>query len=473
MNRDEFEHAFKALWARYQHSKMLFPSLDQIKEWALEKRLRVTNIQRRNVGPFHPVDCIVIETPEGKGCFPADPYAAHQQWERCTIEANRVAAIWEKLEWFSPLWISGGNVRKILKDAELLEPEAAIKSFNYHTSTIYTVHFEAVCIEQLMGAAKCVEDVRPLAREAFLAFYAGYKAASIAALIPAIEGAISKILPEQTHELPTMERVNRVIQGAIEYAAQIHYEGMWAPPIYKTADYLFSLDERVFCFETFRRWLQQSFYRNTKEYAGATSLNRHLFAHGISDEWQKASLSRLIVALATIGTIESWFKNDSSSTLFFPEPNEDSRLLHQQAILHGSVQMIVKDIEEATYHRSGKLTPELATDDGTLLRRANLMRDCIDDLVRPMREAGWNVEVQDDESDLYLIVIGKCRGEELRVALLYSCATDNDLYQSFAKECHAILYRGGPYKQDQFARGVKVHVGPVAGWRPPSPTDQA
>ncbi|MNR49147.1 hypothetical protein D3C85_1684820 [compost metagenome] len=53
------------------------------------------------------------------------------------------------------------------------------------------------------------------------------------------------------------------------------------------------------------------------------------------------------------------------------------------------------------------------------------------------------------------------------MALLYSCGSDNSLYKELEKDCDAILYRGAPYLQEQFARGVKVHVGPVAGWQPP------
>jgi hypothetical protein len=54
------------------------------------------------------------------------------------------------MEWFSPLWIPMGEVGKILNDAKNFSRERAIELFNYHTSTLYTVPFQAVCIAQIL-----------------------------------------------------------------------------------------------------------------------------------------------------------------------------------------------------------------------------------------------------------------------------------------------------------------------------------
>ena len=129
--------------------------------------------------------------------------------------------------------------------------------------------------------------------------------------------------------------------------------------------------------------------------------------------------------------------------------------------------MVIKLMEEKHYHESGKVVPVVPTDDGTTLRKSLLMKDCIDDLVRPLRNAGWAVEFTEDSSDIYVKLLAKSDTGSLSVALLYSCASDNCLYKDLEKDCDVILYRGAPYHQEQFARGVKVHVGPVAGWQPP------
>lgn len=467
MERKTVECAFSGIWARFQNSNQELVTLEEIKSWATGKGLTVSGVERRHIGRYGKTDCVVIHTEHGSACLPVTTEANRKYWISRNESYVKTAAIWEKLEWFSPLWVCRKDVTKILQDAEYRTAEEAIQMFNYHTSTIYTLSFEAVCIEQIMGTAPCLADIRPLAREAYLAFYAGYKSASIAALIPAIEGAISRILPKETQSLATMERVNRAVAGAIRYAAELHYEGMWAPASYKRVDYLFGMDEMVFAFETFRLWLQDSFYKNTDAYTGAACLNRHLFAHGLSPEWQQANLSRLIVAISTVGVIESWYHQDNSAPFLFPAVNKDSELLWHQAILHGSAQMVIKLMEEKRYHENGRLVPNVPTDDGATLRKALLMKDCIDDLVRPLRSAGWAVEFTDDSSDLYVKVLAKSKEGVLNVALLYSCGSDNSLYKELEKDCDAILYRGAPYLQEQFARGVKVHVGPVAGWQPP------
>jgi hypothetical protein len=125
-------------------------------------------------------------------------------------------------------------------------------------------------------------------------------------------------------------------------------------------------------------------------------------------------------------------------------------------------------LEQKRYQEHGRLVPEMPTDDGALLRQAVLSEDCINDLVRPMREAGWQVEVgEPEEQGLFMTVVANADGESFRAALLFSCATDNAVYRKLAETCDAILYRGVPYHQDQYAYGLKVHVGPVAGWQPP------
>ena len=74
-----------------------------------------------------------------------------------------------------------------------------------------------------------------------------------------------------------------------------------------------------------------------------------------------------------------------------------------------------------------------------------------------------------DEDGLYVTVSATVDGERFGAALLFSCATDNAIYRTLAADRDAILYRGAPYRQDQYAYGIKVHVGPITGWQPPLP----
>jgi hypothetical protein len=206
-----------------------------------------------------------------------------------------------------------------------------------------------------MTQARCLRDFCPLAREAYLAFYSGYRASSISALIPAIEGGLTRIGSHgYKNDDPINQRVERVVDRAIETAARHHFEQMWVPREYLTKDYLLGQDERIFAFETFRRWLNDSFFRKTGEYDGVTWLNRHLFAHGQDSKWQQsANFSRLIVALATLGVIESWYDENFNVSLNFPDMTDESKLLWQQALLRGEIQFRVQMTEQKTYQAHG------------------------------------------------------------------------------------------------------------------------
>jgi hypothetical protein len=464
------EDHFKAIWYRALNA----PSLatlkpEDIQLWAGERGLDVTLVEERYVGAFAKTPAIVLTVGEVKACFPKIPAQGDPAWELRRQKAEAKAALWEDMEWFSPLWVSRGAADKILNSAQGRSKQQAIDMFNYHTSTLYILSFQAVCIAQILPQTRSLKDVCALAREAYLAFYSGYRAASISALIPAIEGSLTRIVSGAGDELPVSAKVDRVINRAVETAARAHFEKMWVPQDYLSREYLFGQDERVFTFETYRRWLQKSFFRKTGEYDGVTWLNRHMFAHGTHSDWQQsANFSRLVVALATLALIESWHDDSHLVSLFFPEMNEDSKLLWQQALLQGNAQMSLKMIEQKRYQKHGRLVPEMPTDNGALLRKAMLSDDCIKELVRPIRDAGWSVEVgEPDEQALYVKVVAKADGKQFCAALLFSCATDNGIYRKLAETCEAILYRGAPYNQQQYAYGIDVHVGPVVGWLPP------
>lgn len=466
----DLDRHFQALWHRACNAAplgALTPELIQL--WATERGLDVTSVEKREVGIFARTPAVVLAVGDVKACFPKIPPTGDPNWEARRQAADAKAALWEKMEWFSPFWIPRDKTEKILGDARLRTREQAIQLFNYHTSTLYTLAFQAVCIAQMLPRARSLQEVCALAREAYLAFYSGYRAASISALIPAIEGGLTRIVSGSESELPTGVKIDRVIDRCIENAARLHYERMWVPQDYLTKDYLFGQDERIFAFETFRRWLQKSFFQKTGEYDGVTWLNRHMFAHGTHSDWQESgNFSRLVVALATLALIESWYDETHVLSLFFPDMNEDSKLLWQQALLQANAQMSLKLIEQQRYQKHGRLVPEMPTDDGALLRKALLSEECIKDLVRPLRDAGWMVEVgEPDESGLYVKVVAKADGQQFTVALLHYCATENGTYRKLAETCSAILYRGAPYKQQQYAYGIGVHVGPVAGWLPP------
>jgi len=467
----DFENELQRIWHRCRNLNGLDQlNTELVEKFAIDRGLAVEGAIEENIGIFAPSFKSIVLTVNGrKAGFPKISADNDPDWLKRKAAFEKQAAIWQKVEWFAPLWVANGDIGKLLKDIEHRDKKRAVEMFHYHTSTIYTLGFQAVCIAQLMPKARCLQDFHSVAREAFLSFYSGYRASSIAALIPLIEGTLARINTSASQNLKIPDRVNRLIDGAIRRAAELHFNGIWVPPEYMTKEFLFARDERVFFFETFRRWLNESFFQNTDNYDGATWLNRHIFAHGISNDWQQPSnFSRLIVALTTIGVVEAWHDNIQGVSLFFPGADDESELLWKQARIRGDMQLVIKTLEAKSYQGHGKLVPKMPNDDGSLLRKAELSRQCIADLVRPLRNAGWTVDVSEpDDKALFMTVLATSGEDKLKIALLYSCGTANELYKEFDKTCQVILYLGAPYRQAEFAYGIKAHVGPVTGWQPP------
>jgi len=469
MSDAKHQAQFLALWRRALGLATL-ADLDAatVALWAEDGGLTVFDVVEREVGIFQTTRAIVLTAEGGTACLPKVSATDDPKWRDNRAKADHVAQLWKKMEWFSPLWVSNGKLHELLKAVDRRSRDEAISLFDYHFSTVYTLAFQAVCIAQLLPRSRSLAAFAPLAREAYLAFYSGYRASSIAALIPVVEGALKRIILDPP-DLPVPDQIDRVIDRACALAARLHFDGMWVPREYLTIDYLFGQDERVFTFETFKRWLKGSFFRRTGEYDGSTWLNRHLFAHGTSSDWQQsANFQRLVIALTTLGVIESWHDESNQVPLLFPGMSEDSKLLWQQALLRGQMQMALNLNEQEHFQTHGRLVPELPTDNGITLRKVILSEECIRDLVRPLRAAGWSIEIgEPDERALYITVVATSGVERLTVAFLYSCGTGNELYRELEKSADAILYRGAPYHQEQYAYGVSVHVGPVIGWQPP------
>jgi hypothetical protein len=470
MPSSDLDSKFKGIWLRALNEpspENLTPEL--IVGWANSKGLANPVATARDFGPFLPAPSIVLEVEGGKACFPRISASGDSSWDMRRRAKEDEALLWKKMEWFAPLWLPRGKLKEMLAAVRHSTNEGAIELFDYHTSTLYTLAFQAVCIAQIMPLARSLQEIVPLAREAYLGFYSGYKASSIAALIPAIEGSLTRIVSDLSPDAPAPDKIDHAVNRAIRTAADLHFEGMWVPDEYRAVEYLFGQDERVFAFETFRRWLKDFFFCNTDSYQGLTWLNRHMFAHGTASAWQQqTNFSRLLVALTTLAAIESWYDASHSVSFSLPAINDDSKLLWEQALFQADVQMRFKIIEQDLYQKHGRLVPEMPADNGVTLRSALLSEECMRDLVRPLRDAGWSVDVSEpDEKALYMTVVASHEKTRLNVALLYSCATDNRIYRMLAEKCEAILYRGAPYHQDSFAHGISVHVGPVLGWQPP------
>ena len=171
MGRTTSERHFQALWHRAQRAPSLKDLTPEILlSWIAERGLEGALAQARPVGAFSPIDGVVLTLGAKKGFFPRISSSGDPTWLIRRQAADADAALWEKVEWFTPFWVPMGEVRKVLESARHVSKHRAIELFNYHMSTSYTLAFQAVCIAQLMPNARSLKAACPLAREAYLAF---------------------------------------------------------------------------------------------------------------------------------------------------------------------------------------------------------------------------------------------------------------------------------------------------------------
>ena len=226
MSPSDLKIKFKGIWLRALNERSLAgftPEL--IANWASDKGLVNPIVITRDVGVFHPTPSIVLEVGGERACFPKIPSTGDETWNIRRRAKDAEALLWEKMEWFFPLWLPMGEIGKMLAAVKHCTRERAIELFDYHTSTLYTLAFQAVCIAQLMPKARSLREIIPLAREAYLGVYSGYKASSIAALIPAIEGGLTRIVSDMGPQATAPEKIDHAINRAIQTAAQLHFEG--------------------------------------------------------------------------------------------------------------------------------------------------------------------------------------------------------------------------------------------------------
>lgn len=177
--KKSIESHFLGLWNRAQGSGVAGLSVSTVSAWAKDRGLDVTDAQERKVGRFRPIPAIVIEAGGAKACYPKITTIS-AEWQANKTYAEQVAALWKEVEWFCPLWVSREKIGQLLKAIKHLSGADAIQQFDYHLSTAYTLPFQATCIAQLLPKARSLADFAPLAREAYLAFYSGHRASSVA-----------------------------------------------------------------------------------------------------------------------------------------------------------------------------------------------------------------------------------------------------------------------------------------------------
>jgi hypothetical protein len=107
--------------------------------------------------------------------------------------------------------------------------------------------------------------------------------------------------------------------------------------------------------------------------------------------------------------------------------------------------------------------PQLYKDTGLEQRLAILRRDAELKIFEPLRTHGWTVSIEEEvRRGEYLLISAERGGHRHRIALLYSCATDNAVYKAAAQQAEHIFFNSEPYKLESFAYGLDKPVGPAS-----------
>nr|WP_223234585.1 hypothetical protein [Acinetobacter baumannii] len=111
-----------------------------------------------------------------------------------------------------------------------------------------------------------------------------------------------------------------------------------------------------------------------------------------------------------------------------------------------------------------------ASDDGWLGRSATLSTKMNDEIVKRLRNTGWQCHSfsEPEKEGEFITIQAFKNGRNIKIALLYCCDTCNKIYKELEKTCDYILYLGPPYKQSSYAQGVQKHVGPLNAWLVPN-----
>ncbi|MEN2472533.1 YaaC family protein [Burkholderia sp. GS2Y] len=96
-----------------------------------------------------------------------------------------------------------------------------------------------------------------------------------------------------------------------------------------------------------------------------------------------------------------------------------------------------------------------------------LRRDVEQVILQPFQSHGWTAEItQEHDYQSSLEVVASKGVKTVRIAVLYSAATDNAFYKSLEQRVQHIFFNGQSNMLDSFARGVSVPVEPLGDFFP-------
>lgn len=469
----------RAIWDRYNNSSQISDvTIDEVKTFAEARGLVVKNIAEIKFGWNSEIEAILIKTNEGSALYPRQKLNENNLYKQNIIQIQNYEKFWQSVDWFMPLFIARGKIDDAihamgidLNEYRNWNKRLLQERFEHCLTSIYTLDNIIPVTVQTLSGSRAISKHLPIIKESILAFYSGMKVVAIAALIPIIENILNSIINVSSTDLDLINKVNKCIDLAQKKVIKIHIENVdWIPPEYIKLEVLKVMNERVFVLESIRYWLINSFYSKTDNYDNHSGFNRHFFAHAKSDIWQNTSnFFRAIGLIQALAFVECFALEGSGVSIFPPTPDERSN----------SFKLEISACEICQYFKNNFLQQlqvanclpfnDIASDDGWHRRAALLSKEMNDQIISSLRNKGWQCHSFGDPVKLgaYITVNASKEDREIKVALLYTCATGNKIYKELDKFCDFILYLGPHSHQESYAFGVQAKVLPVKAWIPP------
>lgn len=475
----KIEKTFYGIWCKFNNQNLMSTiTLDEIQTCCEEKGLEVISIQETSFGFNATVPAIKVNTLNGIAIFPRQKLSEIEIYNKNIIPFQNAEEFWHKVDWFPPLFMSMSDISRGLDVVSLkigdhtkYTREKLQERFEQFFPTVYNFSNIIPITIQTLPNSIAIAKHTPVIKESILAFYSGMRVTAIASLIPIIEDILNTILGIKSTDIDLISKVNHCIDLANKKITAIHVDHAdWIPPEYIDLKVLKVMNERIRITELIRDWLTTSFYRNTDEYNNRSGFNRHFFAHAKSEIWQNQSnFFRAIGLIQALAFIECFAMEETKLSIFPPDPDERSISFRLDIFACMNIQAIKNQVLTLLQIDNNLPFNPTASDDGWLNRAAILSEKMDNQIIKKLRDKGWQCYSFGEpiEDGNYITVNASKGNRTIKIALLYSCATANNIYKELDKTCDYILYQGAYYHQDSFAYGIKNYVGPLNAWLTP------
>lgn len=471
------------IWSNLIHTNRLKKiSKNEFIELAKEKNLIVDSIVDVKYGMNFQIEAYLIYTQQGRALFP-----------KCnSIDIDGIdnernfwldyEKFWIEMDWFFPVYYSINKLDELLKLVHInrngykgIPSERLQHDFEHALPMIYSIPLMVQNISEKFENSKILAKHVPLLKESILSFYSGYAVSATAALIPIVEDSLKRILELEAIERSTItDKVNTCIDLAVEkckFKDALSVD--WIPSEFEEKDFLKISNSRIFLLETFRSWLLNSFYACDDQYNKVSGFNRHHFAHGLSNVWQNSTnFFRMMGVLNQLLFVEALI--DDKSNINFLDFNLTNRTDALNNEINVCINLRLLKSQLLLSDQQNKLLPfnVTPTDDGWLARSSILSKTMNDEIILVLKNSGWQCfNFSDPVKEGNYITVAASKNEiVLKIALLFSCATDNKIYKELEKDSYDfILYSGSFYNQNSYAYGVtKSKVMPLNAWIVPN-----